>query len=49
MRSDRSVRRRRFVTGAVVGHSDSQLIRSFRYQNNFELSSIALAVLHRLE
>ena len=34
----------------VVGHSDSQPIRSFRYQNNFELSSDrALAVLHRLE
>ncbi len=34
----------------VVGHSDSQPIRSFRYQNNFELSSDrALAVLKRLE
>jgi type VI secretion system protein ImpK len=34
----------------VVGHSDSLPIRSFRYQNNFELSSDrALAVLHRLE
>ncbi len=34
----------------VIGHSDSQPIRSFRYQNNFELSSDrALAVLRRLE
>lgn len=34
----------------VVGHSDSQPIRSFRYQNNFELSSDrALSVLRRLE
>jgi type VI secretion system protein ImpK len=34
----------------IVGHSDSQPIRSFRYQNNFELSSDrALAVLKRLE
>jgi len=34
----------------VVGHSDSQPIRSFRYQNNFELSADrALAVVKRLE
>ena len=34
----------------VVGHSDSLPIRSFRYQNNFELSSDrALAVLDRLK
>jgi hypothetical protein len=34
----------------IVGHSDSQPIRSFRYQNNFELSSDrALSVLRRLE
>jgi type VI secretion system protein ImpK len=34
----------------VVGHSDSQPIRSFRYQNNFELSTDrALSVLRRLE
>jgi type VI secretion system protein ImpK len=33
----------------VVGHSDGQPIRSFRYQNNFELSADrALAVLERL-
>jgi type VI secretion system protein ImpK len=34
----------------VVGHSDSQPIRSFKYQNNFELSADrALAVVGRLE
>lgn len=34
----------------VVGHSDSQPIRSFRYQNNFELSADrALAVVNRLQ
>jgi type VI secretion system protein ImpK len=34
----------------VVGHSDNQPIRSFRYQNNFELSSDrALSVVRRLE
>lgn len=33
----------------VVGHSDSQPIRSFRYQNNFELSADrALSVVNRL-
>ena len=33
----------------VVGHSDSQPIRSFRYQNNFELSAArAAAVVQRL-
>jgi type VI secretion system protein ImpK len=33
----------------VVGHSDGQPIRSFRYQNNYELSAArALAVLERL-
>jgi len=34
----------------IVGHSDSQPIRSFRYQNNFELSTDrALSVRKRLE
>lgn len=34
----------------VVGHSDNQPIRSFRYQNNFELSADrALAVVGRLQ
>jgi type VI secretion system protein ImpK len=34
----------------VVGHSDSQPIRSFKYQNNFELSEDrALSVLRRLQ
>jgi type VI secretion system protein ImpK len=34
----------------VVGHSDSQPIRSFQYQNNVELSAArAVAVVQRLQ